>query len=277
MSQNSLAEDLSMKLGHVVKAGLLVGAFASAVQAQSLTGSIGGNALSQNGTNGVVSGPVCDISGIPTQLPAGRSCSFLNSGAAANGSIVSINGTATVTWDAGINAYIYQLGYSFSGNARQGTTNVQFAFDIPLFNQFFNTGSSSIAVTVSRPGRGTTSFADGAPVGPVMNVTSFNGINNGGSYGLNLNPAVSVTRISGPAVSNTVSLASGTQNVNAWVDRNLVQFGFDVTNTSDDPAGFSGSGAIVFTSNVVPEPSTYALFATGLVGLLVAARRRRSV
>lgn len=266
-----------MKLGYVVKAGLLAGAFASSVQAQSLTGSIGGNAFSQNGTNGVVAGPVCDISGVPTQLPAGRSCTFSNTGVAPNGSFVSINGTATVTWNAGLNAYIYQLGYSFSGNARQGTTNVQAAFNIPLFAQYFNTASSSIAVTVSRPGRGTTGFADGAPVGPVMDVTSFNGVNNGGSYGLDLNPAVSVTRISGPAVSNTVSLASGTQDVNAWVDRNLVQFGFNVSNTTDDPAGFSGSGAIIFTSNVVPEPSTYALFATGLVGLLVAARRRRSV
>jgi hypothetical protein len=40
--------------------------------------------------------------------------------------------------------------------------------------------------------------------------------------------------------------------------------------------GFTVGAEAVATTNVIPEPSTYALMATGLVGTLVAARRRRN-
>jgi hypothetical protein len=46
--------------------------------------------------------------------------------------------------------------------------------------------------------------------------------------------------------------------------------------TAPDNAGFSHVGVYVTPSSTVPEPSTYALMATGLGALVLMARRRRA-
>lgn len=56
------------------------------------------------------------------------------------------------------------------------------------------------------------------------------------------------------------------------VDRNTWAV---VTNVEVD-GGYGGSQEFLVRTNVVPEPSTYALMLTGIVGLMVIARRRRA-
>lgn len=48
-------------------------------------------------------------------------------------------------------------------------------------------------------------------------------------------------------------------------------------NANEIPNGLSHASLYTRVSSVVPEPSTYVLFATGLLGLALVARRRRSV
>ncbi len=59
----------------------------------------------------------------------------------------------------------------------------------------------------------------------------------------------------------------------------LIQWGGSPVVTSGGTLVFASSttaASFTATTNVVPEPSTYALLATGLVSLVVVARRRRS-
>ncbi len=269
-----------MKLGHVVKAGLLAGAFATTAQAQTLTGNIAGSGFAS--ATGVAVGPVCNISSMPTMLPAGRSCTFSNSGVSlSTESDIKIDGVAKILFNVGLNAYVYSLDYTFSGKVGSSSPNVMFAFDVPVFPMFFNYASSNIDVSASVL-LNSLSITDDAAIGAFQSVSTSLGGNPQGSFGLDLNPMVTATRPSSmsPLPSSrlviTDSESSGTQSVNSMIDRSRVALGFDLSSTADQ-ALFSGRGNVTFTSNVVPEPSTYALFATGLVGLLAATRRRRSV
>lgn len=74
-----------------------------------------------------------------------------------------------------------------------------------------------------------------------------------------------------PGVSgfNNIGLTAGWNYI-------FVASGFGNTDAGAFRLDISGPGtATLVNSNVVPEPSTYALLATGLVGLSAVARRRR--
>jgi hypothetical protein len=55
-----------------------------------------------------------------------------------------------------------------------------------------------------------------------------------------------------------------------------VDYAFDATLLVKSAEGSATDFAVAGPVSTVPEPSTYALMGTGLLGLAVAARRRRS-
>ncbi len=262
-----------MKLGHVVKAGLLAGVFASTAQAQSLTGTLNGSNFSS--PSGVV-GP-CDIGLAP--ILGVRSCNFANS-VVGGGASMNVNGAATVTYNAGLGAYVYRLDYNFAGSAQaqpnaNAFASALFSFKVPVGAQWWTTGKSSITTSVTVDRQSATLLGNGS-LSSFATSETFLGAASNGSSGLNLNPvATAVQPIVGVPLTVSDTQLAGPNAVNVMFDQNVVSFGFDLISPSDRST-FSGTGYVEFT-NVVPEPSTYALFATGLLALGVAARRRRSV
>lgn len=79
----------------------------------------------------------------------------------------------------------------------------------------------------------------------------------------------------------TLASTTGTNNVHDYFEQALGLGSLGVTvlnvlnNPSQTPAGF-GTLTTSFTVKAVPEPSTYAVLAVGLVALLVAPARRRA-
>jgi len=76
----------------------------------------------------------------------------------------------------------------------------------------------------------------------------------------------------------TIGLSGFTFNLVAGTQYIFVTTGFGNTDFGAFTNTITGPANVTFgTVGVIPEPSTYALMATGLVGLVGVARRRRSV
>jgi len=170
------------------------------------------------------------------------------------------------------------MSFDWSGllraNNMPASVPVSFTLAVPVFTNLlqFSSGSSSLSYTVTRDRAGTSTLTST----PGLNVTLM------GANTPVLDIAVaSLSAVSaGGAVSNSSATSSGFQGLlNMPISMLTATVSFDAFSTDGNSTRFSGTGAVILnaSSSVIPEPSTYALLGTGLVGLLVVSRRRRSV
>ena len=256
-----------MKLGNVVKAGLLVGALASSASAQSLTGSMTGS-----GGGASYSTPGPNVAAVPNCIfPNICQYSFVF-GSPTNGlNYLSVSGEAEQL----MNGDMF-FNFNYVGALRLNSVNadvpITFQFKAPIFTTGFQfiQGSSSFGYNLTRKLLGTSAQTNNSLdvdllggnstvldlVVPNKNLTSFGGT------------------VTDAAIANSGILNIG----NSALSELVVKISFDLKSSNGNSTDFNGSGAVnLFTHSTVPEPSTYALMGMGLAGVLVAARRRRSV
>jgi len=159
-------------------------------------------------------------------------------------------------------------------------SNLDNTFGSALFTTQVFFGSPLDAAT---PGTAFTRTANASLVGNVSavgttppNAWSFSGV--GGSNVLDLSSFLNVF-IEGPAPSPFRALPGDPDN-GTWITTNgFVQFSADLSSVSGVNSGFVGLGFctdVNCASVTTPEPSTFVLLATGLVGVAVVRRRRKA-
>jgi hypothetical protein len=141
----------------------------------------------------------------------------------------------------------------------------------------FAGATTNTQVGVNGPG-GTDSFSDQATAGPVsgtatigLSVTSFSGLTNSGSQNFFIGPGdLSAYQGSGPgALSFAVTTASATYGGSQTDGSGSLFFGGTAN------VGSSLMVTYTYETAAVPEPGTFVIIGSGLVGLAVLVRRRR--
>lgn len=256
-----------MRLGNVVKAGLLVGALASSVSAQSLTGSMTGTgsgiSYSTPGPNAVPSANCMMVNGCQFSFAFGSPTNGEN--------WLAVSGEAEQVANGNV---FFNFNYrgGIRANALNANVPITFQFKAPIATAGleFIQGSSSFGYNLTRKLSGTSSqtnnsldvnLVGGNPtvldlLVPDRNLTSFGGT------------------VTDAAIAN-----SGLMNLGGVPLTGLwAKISFDVKSSNGNATDFNGSGAVnLFARSTIPEPSTYVLMGMGLAGVLVAARRRRAV
>jgi hypothetical protein len=155
-----------------------------------------------------------------------------------------------------------QTGFTSSLLGTLGGGIAQAAFRVTLFDGDTRSGNFSDVSTITTTGTG------GTPSG---------GDNIGNGFGNSiLNTGFFHVTDATTLSSIFASLAGGTINY-GYEDRDPGDQFLDFTQGVDGTLiDVNVPPVVVPPTNVIPEPSTYALMATGLVGLFGMARRRRS-
>lgn len=136
---------------------------------------------------------------------------------------------------------------------------------------------SAVAYTNSDtdPATGTTLYGVDGGLGNLVEITAPNGglVNTVGSLGFGFSPTIAGFDILTVGGMNLAYLSAVDGNASRFYRVNLETGAASLVGNVRVAGGLQG---IAVGTAVVPEPSTWALMATGLAGLVVGARRRRA-